>query len=210
MKNTVNLTYTIRNNADLTFYRTENQMTNLVALYRKFDTLGLDPGPIRDVQYVTCPRSDVDDILNIALDVTDMDEVSVLREAHVFADVFDKVSSILINHRTDITTMFVGLEIGMRMTPESRAHFADRIKYCCVNLTTDQVVKSMDTPDGTIFYIWNKKTNRPMRDINVDGVWDAFLSELENVYDLDSKHRPMMKYVVMNCQSEPKITKASL
>ena len=209
MNKCVNLTYVIRNNADLTFYRTENQMTNLVALYRKFDTLGMDPGPIRDVQYVTCPRSDLDDVLNIELDVTDMDEVTVLREAHVFADVFHDVRSISIN-RTDITTMFVGLEIAMRMTAESRAHFADRIKYCCVNLTTDQVVKSMDTPDGTIFYIWNKKTNRPMRDINVDGVWDAFLSELENVYDLDSETRPMMKYVVMNCQSEPKITKASL
>ena len=34
----VHLAYTIRNTADLTFYRTENQMTNLVALYRKFDT----------------------------------------------------------------------------------------------------------------------------------------------------------------------------
>ena len=208
MKNTVNLTYTIRNNADLTFYRTENQMTNLVALYLKFDTLGLDPGPIRDVQYVTCPRSDVDDILNIALDVTDMDEVSVLREAHVFADVLDEVRSISIN-RTDITNMFVGLEIAMRMTTESRAHFADRIKYCCV-YTTDQVVKSMDTPDGTIFYIWDKKTDRPMRDINVDGIWDEFLSELENVYDLDSETRPMMQYVVMNCQRIPQITKASL
>lgn len=208
MNKCVNLTYVIRNNADLTFYRTENQMTNLVALYRKFDTLGMDPGPIRDVQYVTCPRSDVDDILNIALDVTDMDEVTVLREAHVFADVFHDVRSISIN-RTDITNMFVGLEIAMRMTAESRAHFADRIKYCCV-YTTDQVVKSMDTPDGTIFYIWNKKTNRPMRDINVDGVWDAFLSELENVYDLDSETRPMMQYVVMNCQRIPQITKASL
>ena len=209
MNKCVNLTYVIRNNADLTFYRTENHMTNLVALYRKFDTLGLDPGTIRDVQYVTCPRSDVDDILNIALDVTDMDEVTVLRQAHAFADVFQKVNSILIDHRTDITNMFVGLEIAMRMTTESRAHFADRIKYCCV-YTTDQIVKSMDTPDGTIFYIWDKKTDRPMRDINVDGVWDAFLSELENVYDLDSEHRPMMEYVVMNCQRIPQISKVSL
>lgn len=208
MNKCVNLTYVIRNNADLTFYRTENQMTNLVALYRKFDTLGLDPGPIRDVQYAMCPRSDLDDVLNIELDVTDMDEVTVLRQAHVFADVFRKVSSISIN-RTDITNMFVGLELDMRMTDESRAHFADRIKYCCV-CTTDQVVKSMDTPDGTIFYIWNKKTNRPMWDMNVDGIWDEFMSELENVYDLDSKHRPTMKYVVMNCQLDPKITKASL
>lgn len=208
MKNTVNLTYTIRNNADLTFYRTENQMTNLVALYRKFDFLGLDPGPIRDVQYVTSPMSDMEDVLNIALDTTDMDEVAVLREAHVFADVFQNVTSIKIN-RTDVTSMFVGLEIAMLMTAESRAHFVDRIKYCCV-FTKDQIVRSMDTPDGTIFYIWDKKTNRPMRDINIDGIWDAFLSELENVYDLDSEHRPMMKYVVMNCQSEPKITKVSL
>lgn len=208
MNKCVNLTYVIRNNADLTFYRTENQMTNLVALYRKFDTLGLDPGPIREVQYVTCPRGDVDDVLNIALDVTDMDEVTVLRQAHVFADVFQKVNSISING-TDITNMFVGLELDMRMTDESRAHFADRIKYCCV-YTTDQVVRSMDTPDGTIFYIWNKKTHRPIRDINVDDVWDAFLSELENVYDLDSEHRPMMKYVVMNCQCIPHISKASL
>ena len=208
MNKCVNLTYVIRNNADLTFYRTENQMINLVALYRKFDTLGMDPGPIRDVQYAMCPRSDLDDVLNIALDVTDMDEVTVLRQAHVFADVFRKVSSISIN-RTDITNMFVGLEIGMRMTAESRAHFADCIKYCCV-YTKDQIVKSMDTPDGTIFYIWDKKTNRPMRDINVDGIWDEFLSELENVYNLDSEHRPMMKYVVMNCQCEPTITKASL
>lgn len=208
MNKCVNLTYVIRNNADLTFYRTENQMTNLVALYRKFDILGMDPGPIRDVQYVTCPRSDVDDVLNIALDVADMDEVTVLRQAHVFADVFQKVSSISIN-RTDITNMFVGLELGMRMTDESRAHFADRIKYCCV-YAKDQIVKAMDTPDGTIFYIWDKKTNRPMRDINVDGIWDEFLSELENVYDLDSEHRPMMQYVVMNCQFEPGITKASL
>lgn len=208
MNKCVNLTYVIRNNADLTFYRTENQMTNLVALYRKFDTLGLDPGPIRDVQYVTCPRGDVDDVLNIALDVTDMDEVTVLRQAHVFADVLDEVRSISIN-RTDITNMFVGLEIAMRMTTESRAHFADRIKYCCV-YTTDQVVKSMDTPDGTIFYIWNKKTDRPVRDMNVDGIWDEFLSELENVYDLDSETRPMMKYVVMNCQRIPQISKASL
>lgn len=208
MNKYVNLSYTIHNNADLTFYRTENQMTNLVALYRKFDTLGMDPGPIRDVQYAMCPRSDMDDILNIELDVTDMDEVTVLRQAHVFADVFKDVRSMFIN-RTDITNMFVGLELGMRMTAESRAHFADRIKYCCV-CTTDQVVKSMDTPDGTIFYIWNKKTDRPMRDINVDGIWDEFLSELENVYDLDSEHRPMMKYVVMNCQLDPKITKASL
>ena len=208
MNKCVNLTYVIRNNADLTFYRTENQMTNLVALYRKFDTLGLDPGPIRDVQYVTCPRGDVDDVLNIALDVTDMDEVTVLRQALVFADVFQKVNSISIN-RTDITNMFVGLEIAMRMTTESRAHFADRIKYCCV-YTTDQIVKSMDTPDGTIFYIWNKKTDRPVRDMNVDGIWDEFLSELENVYDLDSETRPMMKYVVMNCQLIPQISKARL
>ena len=208
MNKCVNLTYVIRNNADLTFYRTENQMTNLVALYLKFDTLGLDPGPIRDVQYVTCPRGDVDDVLNIALDVTDMDEVTVLRQAHVFADVLDEVRSISIN-RTDITNMFVGLEIAMRMTTESRAYFADRIKYCCV-YTTDQVVKSMDTPDGTIFYIWNKKTDRPVRDMNVDGIWDEFLSELENVYDLDSETRPMMKYVVMNCQCIPQISKASL
>lgn len=208
MNKCVNLSYVIRNNADLTFYRTENQMTNLVALYRKFDTLGLDPGPIRDVQYAMCPRSDLDDVLNIELDVTDMDEVTVLRQAHVFADVFQKVNSISIN-RTDITNMFVGLELDMRMTDESRAHFADRIKYCCV-CTTDQVVKSMDTLDGTIFYIWNKKTNRPMWDMNVDGIWDEFMSELENVYDLDSKHRPTMKYVVMNCQLDPKITKASL
>ena len=195
MNKYVNLSYTIRNNADLTFYRTENQMTNLVALYRKFDTLGLDPGPIRDVQYAMCPRSD-------------MDEVTVLRQAHVFADVFQKVNSISIN-RTDITNMFVGLELAMRMTAESRTHFADRIKYCCV-CTTDQIVKSMDTPDGTIFYIWDKKTDRPMRDINVDGIWDEFLSELENVYDLNSEHRPMMKYVVMNCQCIPQISKASL
>lgn len=208
MNKCVNLTYVIRNNADLTFYRTENQMTNLVALYRKFDTLGLDPGPIRDVQYVTCPRGDVDDVLNIALDVTDMDEVTVLREAHVFADVFHDVRSMSIN-RTDITNMFVGLELGMRMTDESRAHFADRIKYCCV-FTTDQIVKAMNTPDGTIFYIWNKKTDRPVRDINVDGIWDEFLSEFENVYDMDSEHRPMMKYVVMNCQRIPQISKASL
>lgn len=108
MRKHVNLTYVIRNNADLTFYRTENQMTNLVALYRKFDTLGLDPGPIRDVQYVTCPRGDVDDVLNI------------------------------------------------------------------------------------------------------DGIWDGFLSDLENVHDLDSEHRPMMKYVVMKCQRIPQISKASL
>ena len=208
MNKCVNLTYVIRNNADLTFYRTENHMTNLIALYRKFDTLGLNPGPIRDVQYVTCPRGDVDDILNITLDVSDMDEVTVLRQAHAVADVFQKVNSISIN-RTDITNMFVGLEIAMRMTAESRAHFADRIKYCCV-VTTDQIVKSMDTPDGTIFYIWDKKTNRPMRDINVDGIWDEFLSELENVYDLDSETRPMMKYVVMNCQCIPQISKASL
>ena len=208
MNKCVNLTYVIRNNADLTFYRTENQMTNLVALYRKFDILGMDPGPIRDVQYVMSPTSDMEDILSIDLDVTDMDEVTVLRQAHVFADVFHEVRSMSIN-RTDITTMFVGLEIGMRMTAESRANFADRIKYCCV-CTTDQIVRSMDTPDGTIFYIWNKKTNRPMRDINVDGIWDELLSELENVYDLDSEHRPIMRYVVMNCQFEPKITKASL
>ena len=208
MNKCVNLTYVIRNNADLTFYRTENQMTNLVALYLKFDTLGMDPGPIRDVRYGMSLTSDMDDVLNIELDVTDMDEVTVLRQAHVFADVLDEVRSILIN-RTDITNMFVGLEIAMRMTAESRAHFADRIKYCCV-YTTDQVVKSMDTPDGTIFYIWNKKTDRPVRDMNVDGIWDEFMSELENVYDLDSETRPMMKYVVMNCQSEPKITKASL
>ena len=204
MNKYVNLSYVIRNNADLTFYRTENQMTNLVALYRKFDTLGMDPGPIRDVQYVTCPTNDMDDILNIELDVTDMDEVTVLRQAHVFADVFHDVRSMSIN-RTDITNMFVGLELDMRMTDESRAHFADRIFT-----TTDQIVKTMDTPDGTIFYIWNKKTDRPVRDINVDGIWDEFLSELENVYDLDSEHRPMMKYVVMNCQFEPTITKASL
>ena len=208
MNKCVNLTYVIRNYAVHTFYRTENQMTNLVALYRKFDTLGLDPGTIRDVQYVTCPRSDVDDILNIALDVTDMDEVTVLRQAHVFADVFHDVRSISIN-RTDITNMFVGLEIAMRMTAESRAHFADRIKYCCV-FTKDQIVKSMDTLDGTIFYIWDKKTDRPMRDINVDSIWDEFLSELENVYDLDEGHRPMMKYVVMNCQRIPQISKVSL
>lgn len=208
MKNYVNLIYTIRNNADQTFYRTENQMTNLVALYRKFDFLGLDPGPIRDVHYVTCPRGDVDDVLNIGLDTTDMDEVTVLRQAHVFADVFHNVTSIKIS-RTDVTSMFVGLEIAMRMTAESRAHFADRIKYCC-SFRTDQIVKSMDTLDGTIFYIWDKKTDRPMRDINIDGIWDEFLSELENVYDLDSKHRPMMKYVVMNCQRIPQISKASL
>lgn len=208
MNKCVNLTYVIRNNADLTFYRTENQMTNLIALYLKFDTLGLDPGPIRDVRYGMSPTSDMDDILNIDLDVTDMDEVTVLRQAHVFADVLDEVRSISIN-RTDITNMFVGLEIGMRMTAESRAHFADRIKYCCV-FTKDQIVKPMDTPDGTIFYIWNKKTDRPVRDINVDGIWDEFLSELENVYDLDSEHRPMMKYVVMNCQLIPQISKASL
>lgn len=208
MNKCVNLTYVIRNNADLTFYRTENQMTNLIALYLKFDTLGMDPGPIRDVQYVTCPRSDVDDVLNIALDVNDMDEVTVLRQAHIFADVLDEVRSISIN-QTDITNMFVGLELGMRMTRESRAHFADRIKYCCV-CTKDQIVKSMDTLDGTIFYIWDEKTDRPMRDINVDGIWDEFLNELENVYDLDSEHRPMMKYVVMKCQCEPTITKASL
>lgn len=208
MKNYVNLIYTIRNNADQTFYRTENQMTNLVALYRKFDFLGLDPGPIRDVQYVTCPRGDVDDVLNIGLDTTDMDEVAVLRQAHVFADVFHNVTSIKIS-RTDVTSMFVGLEIAMRMTAESRAHFADRIKYCCA-FRTDQIVKAMDTLDGTIFYIWDKKTDRPMRDINIDGIWDEFLSELENVYDLDSKHRPMMKYVVMNCQRIPQISKASL
>lgn len=208
MNKCVNLTYVIRNNADLTFYRTENQMTNLVALYRKFDALGMDPGPIRDVQYATCPRSDLDDVLNIELDVTDMDEVTVLRQAHIFADVFHKVSSMSIN-RTDITNMFVGLEIAMRMTPKTLAYFADRIKYCCV-CTTDQIVRSMDTPDGTIFYIWNKKTNRPVRDINVDSVWDGFLSELENVYDMDSEDRPMMKYVVMNCQFEPEITKVSL
>ena len=208
MNKCVNLTYVIRNNADLTFYRTENQMTNLIALYLKFDTLGLNPGPIRDVRYGMSPTSDMDDILNIDLDVTDMDEVSVLRQAHVFADVLDEVRSMSIN-RTDITNMFVGLEIAMRMTAESRAQFADHIKYCCV-YTTNQIVKSMDTPDGTIFYIWDKKTNRPMRDINVDGIWDEFLSELENVYDLDSEHRPMMKYVVMNCQFEPEITKASL
>lgn len=208
MNKCVNLTYVIRNNADLTFYRTENQMTNLIALYLKFDTLGLNPGPIRDVRYGMSPTSDMDDILNIDLDVTDMDEVSVLRQAHVFADVLDEVRSMSIN-RTDITNMFVGLEIAMRMTAESRAQFADHIKYCCV-FTKDQIVKSMDTPDGTIFYIWDKKTNRPMRDINVDGIWDEFLSELENVYDLDSEHRPMMKYVVMNCQFEPEITKASL
>ena len=150
----------------------------------------------------------MNDILNIALDVTDMDEVTVLRQAHVFADVFHDVRSISIN-RTDITTMFVGLELGMRMTRESRAHFADRIKYCCV-YTTDQVVKSMDTPDGTIFYIWNKKTDCPVWDMNVNGIWDEFLSELENVYDLDSETRPMMKYVVMNCQSIPQISKVSL
>ena len=204
----VHLAYTIRNDADHTFYRTENQMTNLVALYRKFDTLGMDPGPILDVEYIMCPMSDMEDILNISLDVTDMDEVTVLRQAHVFADVFHKISSISIN-RTDVTNMFVGLELGMRMTAESRAHFADRIKYCCV-YTKDQIVKAMDTLDGTIFYIWDKKTDRPMRDINVDGIWDEFLSELENVYDLDSEHRPMMKYVVMNCQFEPTITKASL
>ena len=208
MNKYVNLSYTIRNNADLTFYRTENQMTNLVSLYRKFDILGMDPGPIRDVQYAMCPRSDMDDVLNIELDVTDMDEVTVLRQAHVFADVFKDVRSMFIN-RTDITNMFVGLELDMRMTTESRAHFADRIKYCCV-CTKDQIVKAMDTLDGTIFYIWDKKTDRPMRDINVDGIWDEFLSELENVYDLDSEHRPMMKYVVMNCQFEPTITKASL
>lgn len=208
MKKYVNLIYTIRNNADQTFYRTENQMTNLVALYRKFDFLGLDPGPIRDVQYVTSPTSDMEDVLNIALDTTDMDEVTVLRQAHVFADVFHNVTSIKIN-RTDVTSMFVGLEIAMRMTAESRAYFVDRIRYSCA-FRTDQIVRSMDTPDGTIFYIWDKKTNRPMRDINVDGIWDEFLSELENVYDLDSEHRPMMKYVVMNCQSEPKITKVSL
>lgn len=204
----VHLAYTIRNTADLTFYRTENQMTNLVALYRKFDTLGMDPGPILDVEYIMCPMSDMEDILNISLDITDMDEVTVLRQAHVFADVFHDVRSISIN-RTDITNMFVGLELNMRMTDESRAHFADRIKYCCV-VTTDQIVKSMDTPDGTIFYIWDKKTDRPMRDINIDGIWDVFLSELENVYDLDSEHRPMMKYVVMNCQRIPQISKASL
>ena len=208
MNKCVNLTYVIRNNADLTFYRTENHMTNLIALYRKFDTLGLNPGPIRDVQYVTCPRGDADDILNITLDVSDMDEVTVLRQAHAVADVFQKVNSISIN-RTDITNMFVGLEIAMRMTTESRAYFADRIKYCCV-YTKDQIVKSMDTPDGTIFYIWNKKTDRPVRDMNVDGIWDEFLSELENVYDLDSETRPMMKYVVMNCQRIPQISKASL
>lgn len=208
MNKCVNLTYVIRNNADLTFYRTENQMTNLIALYLKFDTLGMDPGPIRDVRYGMSPTSDMDDILNIDLDVADMDEVTVLRQAHAFADVLDEVRSISIN-RTDITNMFVGLEFDMRMTEASRAHFADRIKYCCV-YTTDQVVKSMDTPDGTIFYIWNKKTDRPMRDINIDGVWDAFMSELENVYDLDSEHRPMMKYVVMNCQYIPQISKASL
>lgn len=208
MKKYVNLIYTIRNNADQTFYRTENQMTNLVALYRKFDFLGLDPGPIRDVQYVTSPMSDMEDVLNIGLDTTDMDEVTVLREAHVFADVFQNVTSIKIN-RTDVTSMFVGLEIAMRMTAESRAHFADRIRYCCA-FRTDQIVRPMDMPDGTIFYIWDKKTDRPMRDINVDGIWDEFLSELENVYDLDSEDRPMMKYVVMNCQSEPKITKVSL
>ena len=150
----------------------------------------------------------MDDVLNIELDVTDMDEVTVLRQAHVFADVFKDVRSMFIN-RTDITNMFVGLELDMRMTTESRAHFADRIKYCCV-CTKDQIVKAMDTLDGTIFYIWDKKTDRPMRDINVDGIWDEFLSELENVYDLDSEHRPMMKYVVMNCQFEPTITKASL
>lgn len=137
-----------------------------------------------------------------------MDEVTVLRQAHVFADVFQDVRSISIN-RTDITNMFVGLEIAMRMTEESRAQFADRIKYCCV-FTKDQIVKSMDTLEGTIFYIWNKKTNRPMWDINVDGIWDEFLSELENVYDMDSEHRPMMKYVVMNCQFEPEISKVSL
>jgi len=170
--------------------------------------LGLDPGPIRDVQYVMSPTSDMEDVLHIDLDVTDMNEVTVLREANVFADVFDKVDSILIN-RTDITTMFVGLEIAMRMTAERRAHFADRIKYNCV-CTTDQIVRSMDTLGGTIFYIWDKKTNRPMRDINVDGIWDEFLSEIENVYDLDSEDRPTMKYVVMNCQFEPKIIKASL
>ena len=200
MNKCVNLTYVIRNNADHTFYRTENQMTNLVALYRKFDTLGMDPGPIRDVEYIMCPMSDMEDILNISLDITDMNEVAVFRQAYVFADVFRKVSGISIN-RTDITNMFVGLELGMRMTAKNRAHFADRIKYCCV-FTKDQIVKSMDTPDGTIFYIWDKKTNRPMRDINVDGIWDELLSESEN--------RPMMKYVVMNCQFEPKITKASL
>lgn len=208
MNKCVNLTYVIRNNADLTFYRTENQMTNLIALYLKFDTLGLNPGPIRDVRYGMSPTSDMDDILNIDLDVTDMDEVTVLRQAHVFADVLDEVRSMSIN-RTDITNMFVGLEIAMRMTPETRAQFADRIKYCCV-YTKDQIVKSMDTLDGTIFYIWNKKTDRPMWDINVDGIWDEFLSELENVYDLDSEDRPMMKYVVMNCQCIPQISKASL
>lgn len=208
MKKYVHLTYIIRNDADLTFYRTENQMNNLLALYRKFNALGLDPGPIRDVQYVMSQTSDIADVLHIDLDVTDLNEVTVLREANVFADVFDKVDSILIN-RTDITTMFVGLEIGMRMTAERRAHFADRIKYSCV-CTTDQIVRSMDTLGGTIFYIWDKKTNRPMRDINVDGIWDEFLSSLRNVYDLDSEDRPMMKYVVMNCQFEPKIIKASL
>lgn len=208
MKKHVNLIYTIRNNANHTFYRTENQMTNLIALYRKFDTLGLNPGPILDVRYAMSPTSDHDDVLNIGLDVTDMDEVAILREAHVFADVFHNVTSINID-RTDVTSMFVGLEIAMRMTAESRAHFVDRIRYCCA-FRTDQIVRSMDTPDGTIFYIWDKKTNRPMRDINVDGIWDEFLSELENVYDLDSKHRPMMKYVVMNCQRIPQISKASL
>ena len=208
MNKYVHLTYIICNNADLTFYRNKNQMTNLVALYRKFATFRLDPGPIRDVQYVMSPTNDMEDVLSIDLDVTDMDDVTVLRTANIFADAFHKVNSILIN-RTDITTMFVGLEISMRMTAERRAHFADRIKCCCV-CTTDQIVRSMDTPDGTIFYIWDKKTNRPMRDINVNGIWDEFLSELENVYDLDPEDRPTMKYVVMNCQFEPKIIKASL
>lgn len=208
MKKYVHLTYTIRNNADRTFYRTENQMTNLIALYLKFDTLGLDPGPILDVRYAMSPTSDKEDVLNIDLDTTDMDEVAVLREAHLFADVLNTVTGITID-QTDATSMFVGLEIDMRMTTESRAHFSDRIGYCCV-FTTDQIVRSMDTPDGTIFYIWDKKTDRPFRDINVDGVWDELMSELKNYYDMDSEDRPMMKYVVMNCQWDPKITKVSL
>lgn len=196
MITTVTLTFIIDNRGQNSFERTRFMKDTLVDLY---DAIDLDSMGIyiRDIRYVSGAEIGADDILKVELDKRNLTDVKVFRKASWIAEQIGNVKKFQ-TERTDMTDMFIGLKIGIRMTADSRKDIGALLIPSIQRNRKRFVVDSVDLDDGTVFYLRDDGRIRPSWRVDLEAMTD-FVGELENVYDYDDD--PV--YVIMKRVNNP-------
>lgn len=173
----IEVRYSIKNPGKDTLDRSENVKDTLCDVFDAIEYESLRPY-IRDLRYASTTMECPDFLIIKFVNKNDIETFTMARIiGEAIGDCVTKTSI----GGLEVDNFFIGLKVGIRMTKTQQDNIGEKL-LPEIRRQLD-MVDSMDLPDGTVFYIRNRRTKAIRRMWNPEPVaLSGFELELEEVF----------------------------